>query len=229
MEIVPVLDIRGGTVVHAVRGERASYAPVRSVLTTSSDPVAMLQAMFDCIHASGLHTCAAYVADLDAIVSGNAQWGLIERLQRASPHPLWVDAGLASAAAARAARARGVVPIVGSESLKSLEGFEGEGRIDAEHWILSLDRDRLGARDPAGILQRPELWPQRVIAMDLTRVGAALGGVGRWLEACMSMSAGTTWIAAGSVRHRQDLQALSVAGTAAALVATALHDGTLSS
>ncbi|NBR98589.1 MAG: histidine biosynthesis protein, partial [Betaproteobacteria bacterium] len=32
MQIVPVLDLRDGIVVHARRGDRASYAPLRSSL-----------------------------------------------------------------------------------------------------------------------------------------------------------------------------------------------------
>ena len=44
MRIVPVLDLKGGVAVHAVRGERQSYAPVRSVLSPSADPVALARA-----------------------------------------------------------------------------------------------------------------------------------------------------------------------------------------
>jgi len=224
MDIIPVLDIRSGMVVHARRGERASYAPLRSRLTDDSEPVAVLRAMLMAIAHRGLQAPAAYVADLDAIMNGRVQWDLIGRLCIGSPVPLWVDAGFASAAAATEAIERGVVPVVGSESLSSLEGIAALG---SDAWILSLDRDAAGPRDPAGIIERPDLWPSRVIAMDLTRVGAAAGGLGTWLERCMAVSADKTWIVAGSVRDQNDLEALQAVGIGVALVATALHEGSL--
>jgi len=227
MDIIPVLDVRGGIVVHARRGERASYAPLRSALTRSSEPTVVLRAMLDAAAAIGLGAPAAYVADLDAIMTGTAQWDLIGRLRDASPVPLWVDAGFAGAPAAMAARSRGVVPVVGSESLTGLDGFATHAGLAPEDWVLSLDRDADGPRDPAGIRGRPDLWPRRVIAMDLTRVGAGAGGVKHWLGACMAISADKAWVAAGSVRGGDDLAALRTAGASAALVATALHEGTL--
>jgi phosphoribosylformimino-5-aminoimidazole carboxamide ribotide isomerase len=227
MDIVPVIDIRGGTVVHARRGERASYAPLQSALVEGSEPLAVLHALLGAVAAAGSPATAIYVADLDAIVSGQPQWPLLELLRSASLAPLWLDAGFDSAAAALDAARRGFVPVVGSESLRNLDGLPAPAYLTADAWVLSLDRDASGPRDPAGISQRPDLWPQRVIAMDLTRVGSAAGGVGAWLEACMAMSADRTWIAAGGVRSRSDLRALQAAGASAALVATALHNGEL--
>src|SRR5204863_88551 len=39
MRIVPVLDLKGGIVVHARRGQRADYAPLRSPLVDGCEPV----------------------------------------------------------------------------------------------------------------------------------------------------------------------------------------------
>lgn len=228
MDIVPVLDIRDGIVVHARRGERASYAPLRSGLLVGSEPAAVLEAMLEAVASVGLQAPAAYVADLDAIVAGKAQWPLLEKLCRASPVPLWVDAGFGDATAAMAATARGYVPVVGSESLTTLDGLaDASSGLVPEQWVLSLDRDAQGPRDPAGVLQCPGLWPRRVIAMDLTRVGHSAGGVGTWLETCMGMAADRMWIAAGGVRDRSDLASLRAAGASSVLVATALHAGAL--
>jgi phosphoribosylformimino-5-aminoimidazole carboxamide ribotide isomerase len=228
MDIVPVLDIRDGIVVHARRGERASYAPLRSGLLAGSEPVAVLEAMLEAVASAGLQSPAAYVADLDAIVAGKAQWALLDKLRRASPVPLWVDAGFGDAAAAMAAAAHGCVPVIGSETLTTLDGLaDALSGLAQARWILSLDHDAQGPRDPAGVLQRPGLWPRDVIAMDLTRVGNSAGGVGTWLETCMGMAADRAWIAAGGVRDRGDLGSLRAAGASAVLVATALHTGAL--
>ena len=62
MRIVPVLDLKGGLAVHAVRGQRDAYAPVRSTLAASADPVELARAF-----RTKLGCDACYVADLDAI------------------------------------------------------------------------------------------------------------------------------------------------------------------
>ena len=63
MRVVPVIDLKGGMAVHAVRGERERYRPVRSVITDDAgDPVALARAF-----ASELGLDELYVADLDAI------------------------------------------------------------------------------------------------------------------------------------------------------------------
>jgi len=227
MDIVPVIDLRGGRVVHAKRGERASYAPLRSGLLEGSEPLAVLAALLAAVARAGRSAPAAYVADLDALLGGEPQWSLLEALRHASPVPLWLDAGFDSLAAAVAAGQRGFVPVVGSESLRTLAGLPGNGP-GARDWVLSLDRDADGPRDRAGVLRQPQLWPESVIAMDLTRVGSEQGGVGHWLESCMRLADGHRWVAAGGVRGQGDLQALQAAGARAALVATALHAGALS-
>lgn len=230
MDILPVLDLRDGIVVHARRGERASYAPLRSPLLAGSDPLDVLGAMLAATaRAKGSGPpSAAYLADLDGIVRGAPQWSLLDRLRAHSPVPLWLDAGFADAEAAHAAAQRGFVPVVGSESLASIDAMPAlHDALSDGGWVLSLDADACGARDPAEVLGRPELWPRTVIAMDLTRVGSSVGAIGDWLRQCMATAPDRRWIAGGGVRDREDIRQLDEAGVAAALVATALHHGSL--
>lgn len=229
MDIIPVLDIRNGVVVHARRGERASYAPLQSALLAGSDPAATLEALLTAAAlASGRAPVAAYVADLDGIVDGSPQWALLQRLRRSAGVPLWVDAGVSDASAVAAAAKLGLVPVVGSESLRAADTLARlGGLLPPEGWLLSLDADAAGTRDPAGALQQPGLWPRRVIAMDLARVGSGAGALGDWLLRCIRLAPDRAWIAAGGVRSAADLEALDKAGVSAALVASALHDGSL--
>ncbi|MBU3694009.1 MAG: nickel transporter [Rhodocyclaceae bacterium] len=230
MDIIPVLDLRAGVVVHAQHGERASYAPLRTPLIATCDPVDVLAAMLAAAARANHRRPppAAYLADLDGIVQGAPQWALLRRLRDAAPVPLWLDAGFASAAAALEAAQRGFLPVLGSESLGSIDALPTlQDTLTDSSWILSLDADASGPRDPAGVLQHPDLWPLTVIAMDLTRVGSGAGGVGDWLARCMVMAPERRWIAAGGVRGRDDLRMLKTVGVAGALVATALHQGAL--
>ena len=59
MEVVPVLDIRGGVAVSGVAGRREEYRPLKSVFSETSDPAKIAKALpFEQL----------YVADLDGIV-----------------------------------------------------------------------------------------------------------------------------------------------------------------
>src|SRR3990172_10332644 len=60
MDVIPVIDIRRGVAVHAYRGERALYQPIRSVLLQGADPLALAGA-----YRRILGSTSAYVADLD--------------------------------------------------------------------------------------------------------------------------------------------------------------------
>mgnify|MGYP003694498083 CR=1 FL=1 len=91
MRVVPVLDLKGGVAVHAIRGERHAYAPVQSVLSPSAEPVALARAFRE-----RLGSDACYVADLDAI-TGAGDHGPVVRAIAELGLAVWLDAGVATA------------------------------------------------------------------------------------------------------------------------------------
>ena len=95
LKLIPVIDLLQGQVVRAVRGDRKSYRPIVSPLCGSSDPVTVAQILCDHCAAGQL-----YVADLDALQGGAVQLAVLATLLQALPGvELWLDAGLADAAA----------------------------------------------------------------------------------------------------------------------------------
>src|SRR5690606_40358176 len=86
-------------------------------------------------------------------------------------------------------------------------------------FALSLDFARDDFLGPVELLQQPELWPQRVIAMNLDRVGSN-GGPDTVLLRTLRSSAQALY-AAGGVRNETDLQTLAAGGIAGALIASA--------
>jgi len=62
MIIIPVLDLMNGEVVHAKHGNRHEYLPIKSVLTYSSEPLAVVQALLALYPFKQL-----YIADINAI------------------------------------------------------------------------------------------------------------------------------------------------------------------
>ena len=228
MILVPVIDLMQGRVVRAQRGDRRSYRPIVSGLCAGSDPVELARAL--CRHCDSRQL---YAADLDALMGGQAQHDIVRAVLRALPElELWLDAGFADAAMADAARerigamAQRVVPVFGSESLRSRAALQG-CFADGRDGLLSLDR-RDGQRlDEAGCWDAPPLWPQRVIVMTLERVGADCGPDLDTLRAVQARSPTTRLIGAGGIRDAADLARAGEAGAHAWLVASALHDGRL--
>ena len=62
MEVIPVLDLKGGIVVHARMGMRSAYAPIETPLSPTSEPASVARGLL-----SVFPFKAFYVADLNAI------------------------------------------------------------------------------------------------------------------------------------------------------------------
>ncbi len=225
MLLIPVIDLRAGRVVRAVRGQRQAYQAIVSQLVPGSDPATLARAL--CDHCASRHL---YIADLDALMGGVAQQAVLRELLDALPGvEFWLDAGFADVAAARALRAavgddaRRIVPVFASESLRSLDELQV---LDGSA-MLSLDRRGDERMDRAGCWDAPQLWPERVIVMTLERVGADAGPDLDTLRAVQALSPRTRLIGAGGIRDAADLERARDGGAAGWLVASALHDGRL--
>ena len=228
-----MLDLARGQVVRGVRGERSAYRPIVSTLVAGSDPQAIAAALLPTRPIQRASSVPLYVADLDAIQGAGAQVDVLRGLLGLRDDLcLWLDAGLSSIAAGAALRvalgATGerVRLVYGSESLAA--GSASQGLADDPQAILSLDSRLERPLDPAGLWSRPALWPRTVIVMTLDRVGAAAGPDLQTLARLRALAPDRAWVGAGGIRDRADLESAATTGASAWLVASALHDGTLS-
>ena len=222
MEIIPVLDLMGGSVVHARMGERAHYRPIATPLSPGSDPLDVARGL---LRIGAFERC--YVADLAAIAGKGDHRAVLRRLRSELDLALWVDGGIADLAAARDWLDAGLGHLVlGSETLTDaglVRRLCGDPRV-----VLSLDfrgEDFLG---PPALLGDPDAWPDRVIVMTLARVGSGAGPDLARIAAVRALAGPRKLYAAGGIRGAADLADLARAGVAGALVASCLHDGTLS-
>ena len=222
-ELVPVIDLMGGLVVHARAGDRARYAPLAgSVVADSPSPEAVVHGLL------ALHPFRTfYVADLDAILKSGDHKSLIRELRATFPGVgFWVDAGFSAVCAAQRFLKAGLGELVlGSESQADLELL----RLlkDDPGVILSLDYQGATPMGPGDLVATPELWPERVIVMTLAQVGGAGGPDLERLDAVRAFAPDRRVYAAGGVRGLADLRALRGLGCAGVLLASALHDGRL--
>lgn len=230
MDIIPVIDLLNGVAVHAVRGKRKDYQPLKSVLCNSAEPLAVALAFKAC----GFKEL--YIADLDAILGkGNNLQGLKEIATKTGLE-LMVDAGVADLDHVQEVLQSGALKvIVGTETLLNLT-FVGDAiaRFGTDKIVVSLDllnghvlskSKQTQAMKPlmlAGELEK--LGVGRLIVLDLARVGSAEGVNVQFLEE-LQRRVNVKLLVGGGVRDVKDLLALEKAGVSGVLLATALHSG----
>ena len=209
--VVGVIDLKGGTAVHAVRGERERYRPI-------GDPLAIARTF-------GLEEL--YVADLDAIAGAGDNDHVIRALAREAR--VMVDAGVSKPDRARALLDLGVDRVVvGTETLADADALE---RVPDAVLSVDLREGRTLSRDPrlAGLTALDavaRLNPtHEVIVLDLARVGSGTGPDIATIAEIHGAFPELVLLAGGGVRDAEDLRALADAGAAGALVGTALHRG----
>lgn len=233
MRIIPVLDLMDGRVVHAVKGERERYRPVKSILTDSADPLEVagcLQKETNC--------CEMYIADLDAIQGKGHNRGAIGKIASQIDAELWVDAGIADVESANRLLATGTdVVIIGSETLTGMRPVERLCKsLAMDKFIFSLDmaagRVISGAKslknlEPSKALERlTSEGLERFILLTLDAVGTGGGPDVSLLKRVKRDFSRHIFIAGGGVKIPDHLQTLSASTKVdGVLLATSLHKG----
>ena len=220
MHIIPVIDLKGGTVVHARMGKRALYRPIETPLARGSDPVDVVAGLLS-IHPF----TALYVADLDAIEKTGDNRVVLGRVKQAFPQlTLWVDSGIADFDSAADWLQQGLGHLVlGSETQR--DPAPAYHLAENEKVVLSLDFRGANFLGPPTLLTQTDDWPQREIVMTLDRVGSHAGPDLARLRALKAAAKSRDIYAAGGERDAADLRALAQAEITGALVASSLHDG----
>lgn len=166
-----------------------------------------------------------YVADLDAIMSGGTgNLSILQTIAHTFPDlTLWIDGGFSSPAAVHKLRSEiPFRPVIGSECWQFREPFS------LDQAILSIDSVDDELRDPSGITADRERRPDTLILMNLARVGSLQGPDMARLVRWQAIAPDAALYMAGGVRNRTDLEQLERAGAAGVLLASALHNGNLS-
>jgi phosphoribosylformimino-5-aminoimidazole carboxamide ribotide isomerase len=220
MEIIPVIDLKGGIVVHARMGRRELYRPIQTPLARSSNPIDVVAGVMS------IYSFATfYIADLDAIGGGGSNHATIVKIKQAFPQvTFWLDNGIANIDLAEKWLRQDLGYLVlGSETqadMTIVDRFSEDPRV-----VLSLDFREAEFQGPSAMLTQADRWPSRVIVMTLDRVGSRSGPDMERLRAIKTAAKARTTYAAGGVRDAADLRSLAAAGIEGALVASSLHDG----
>ncbi|ODR98891.1 hypothetical protein AUC68_06865 [Methyloceanibacter methanicus] len=228
-DVVPVLDLKDGGVVHARAGKyaragkRAEYRPIATPFGPPHDAPAIARALLGITFSPAL-----YIADLDAILGRGNNFELCQALANAVPGTdLWIDAGFAHLDDCAFWLPLGATLVIGSETIASLEDWNAICESFGRNVVLSLDFDEQGLRGPKDLMDDPDLWPDRIILMSLGRVGTETGPDLELLRKTIASAGDRHVYVAGGVATRDDVATVKEAGARGVLVATALHSGAI--
>ncbi|RLE54667.1 MAG: hypothetical protein DRJ40_10515 [Thermoprotei archaeon] len=217
VRVIPVLDVMGGLVVHAVAGRREEYRPISgSVVSPSPDPRHVLSRLYS------MGFREIYIADLDAIVGrGRNDWVL--ELATSMGFKVLADVGRRGLELQDKAS---IEYVIGTEYLEypsELDLISGR--------VMSLDcfdfdiRFRNTTLNLRNVL--PEVVhraPKKILLIDLSKVGTMQGPNTDLVKFVRSSYSGEL-IVGGGTRDESDVLLLKSIGVDAVLVATALHRG----
>ena len=233
MKVIPVLDILGGEVVHAVAGERHLYKPIKSVLVDSSNPLYVAKSFREDLARTQL-----YAADLDAIIGSGDNSKVLREIKQTLDFTMMVDTGAKTLDDAMKVIQQGFDYVVlGTETLRSLEDLEGIVNSPIrERVIASLDVkfqrtlakcEELSGMEPleaATLLYKKGI--RRLIILELDKVGSLKGPDLKLLEDLCRIPFDEVFTG-GGIRNKGDLLALKKLDISGVLVASALHTGRL--
>ncbi len=230
-KLVPVFDILGGHVVHAIAGRRSEYRPIVSRWGNPSQPFELITEVISTYLPEQI-----YLADLNAIIHANFSWDFYAKLTRL-PCPVWLDAGITDPIEILRLLDVGLNLVLGLESLHApidLEKIVTATRHDLSRLRFSLDLQKgipkaspNWSSNPLNIVEQVHsLGLKQLIVLDLAAVGLSNGT--QTEDLCKRLKKRYSdldlWVG-GGIRSWNDLDQLAESGITGALVATALHDG----
>jgi len=230
MRVIPVIDILNGLVVHAERGQRKKYRPLKSFLCKTSDIMDVVLAL-----KSNFDFDEIYIADLDSIMGYSQNIEILGKISKLNGMEIMVDSGIKDILKAKELLQIGISKVVvGTETLKSFEflkdiiDFAGN-----EHIVVSIDikNGKIFSKCKDIVRLRPELLVKKLesmgikelIVLDLSKVGS-ISGVNIELAKRIVNSVNIPIIVGGGVRNIDDIILLQKFGISGVLVSTALHN-----
>lgn len=231
MRVIPVIDLLDDKVVHGVGGEREKYEPIDSVLTDSAEPLPVAT-KFDELGFDEL-----YIADLNSIQNIGENIESIAQIISETGLNVMLDAGFSYSQDLDPYVNRGINrAVLATETLASLEVVEEVRSEYGLQIVASIDVRGEEIIAQSSQLQRPlsELVREfekngasEMILLNLEKVGSSAGPDTQLVKKCLQ-HVDVPILAGGGVRNVQDLIDLRDVGGAGALVATALHTGSIS-
>lgn len=222
--VILALDLLEGIVVHGIRGERHLYRPINEYSQICSSPHP-----FDVIEV--LKPREVYIADLNKITGNGDNSEMIKTVSNKCL--TMADTGIRSLEELTLAKQITHRPVLGTETaalklIKSAAEYQVTVSIDIKQKkILSHDPDiPENPIEAAKIIS--EAGIEEIIVLNLDRVGTSSGIDFRLLMEMKNQVTGNTRIIlGGGLKNEADLETLEKLGLDGAIVATAIHNGSI--
>ncbi|MCZ7401163.1 MAG: HisA/HisF-related TIM barrel protein [Candidatus Methanoperedens sp.] len=222
--IIFVIDLLNGSVVHAVKGERSKYKPIKdSMICDSSDPFEII---------SSVKPREIYIADLDHIQNIGDNFEIIKKISGKTQ--TMVDIGVKNMADVKKCAEIADTVIIGTETA-SLEVIENAaiqflGRINVSidmknGYVLTKDMT-MEVRPEELVRRMNEIGIKDIIILDLGKVGTSAGINEIFLKKIAEISTHNILVG-GGIKDVNDIEILEKSGISGALAATALHNGNI--
>ncbi len=230
--IVPVVDVKRGLAVHAIKGQRDAYVPVTCGWCKDGDIVSLVKGYKEIF---GFHDL--YVADLDAIMTGKPNKAVYKEILAQVDGEVMIDVGITSIAGFRAIASAGFKSVIlGTESIPSVSLLARIIKENEHATIVSLDVKDGAVLSPikqlagTGIQDAfqaiESLGPAAIIFLDMSGVGARTG-INPVAKELVGKARIPLYLG-GGVRAAPDVLEARAAGFAGVLVATSLQAGLIS-
>ncbi|WP_135610075.1 HisA/HisF-related TIM barrel protein [Methanococcoides sp. AM1] len=226
--IVFVFDVYNHNAVHAQGGDRRRYRPVHesSMLCTTSDPVEIVRS---------LRPAEVYIADLNRLQGQGAPDINFDVIRAVSDQTnVMLDAGISSFEDIMSVIDLADHPVLGTEtaSLDTISKVASQYpsrvnvSIDKKDGVI-LSSDPSMPKDPLEIVEMVNgLDINDVIFLDMDMVGTSAGFDAQFLSLIADVCEHDVLLG-GGVRGLEDIEQLEDIGIKGALVATALHNGSI--
>ncbi|ADL58645.1 HisA/HisF family protein [Methanothermobacter sp. KEPCO-1] len=174
IEVIPVIDLRGGIAVAGKSGERENYRPLETVFSSAPDPVNIALSL----RAAGARSI--YIADLDAIEGTGSNLDSVGRVNHVLPVTL--DAGVKNRETFRFMLQFASRVVAATETLESTEELEYILKTyPPERTVVSVDVKDMKLHSENIDLELEEFrdlllgYESDVILLDLGAVGTSSG------------------------------------------------------
>ena len=231
--LIFVMDLLDGVIVHAKRGERDQYKPINlfSSIVSSSDPVHIIEE---------LKPEELYIADLNRLMNTGDNRAILKELRtRNRELKIMLDYGIKRfedlKEAVDAELADNFVLGTETTSMDLIEEASKSDMLNDKRVSVSVDlfnkevltSDKRLRIAPLLLVKALNEYPiQDVIVLELGRVGTKRGIGFDFLSRAVAVSEHNI-LCGGGVRSYDDISMMEQIGVKGALVATALHDGSI--
>ena len=222
MEIIPVLDLKSGIAVSGKSGERNKYKPLKTVYSSSSNPVEIARTL------KNKGAKRIYIADLDAIEGKGSNYDIIKKINKIIP--VILDAGANNVNEVNNLLKVVDKVIVATETLKSFKNLDEIFKTFSKRkLIISLDskEGRILSKKSDLTLKKfekklKELKPDEIIILDISGVGTQRGFNQKLLN---EMKNWEDYLILGGGINLNDMEKLHQRGINKFLLGSALHSG----